>query len=217
MIDAWAGVLILLALPVVTFSKRSRLVGALFLLLFAIFVQQTLIARKVEGAFFGHLMPGIVLCTAGSRAILSEGGPTNVSALSGALGVAVFLGIIGGEYLTSGASRFYNWIHYLIYVLGAGLCLSAGLEDLAWRRTLPVAEIRRCRQVADPALLVGLGALMRARARASSRLPVRPSYPRPHPPAQAWCSSRTSTTRAASRGCGTRRWATSCSRLPPRR
>uniref|UniRef100_A0A7S3BHH6 Uncharacterized protein n=1 Tax=Haptolina ericina TaxID=156174 RepID=A0A7S3BHH6_9EUKA len=147
---------------VVVFSSRPRLVGGVLFAGCAILVHLILLQQKVVGSFGGHFLPGTLIVRVGRVVLQSEeGGLVHIPFAFAVVGATGFGLIIVGELVTAGISHFYNWVHLMMYSVGAALSLSMGMEDVTARTKSRVAavRVRNLRAVCDPLLLAASGAL----------------------------------------------------------
>ncbi len=159
----------LLGLPLLLLSHRIRspccrgivlLLG--MMLEFGTSGHLTIVARATSGAWAAHWCPGLILNAAGARVIEGDGGPLKVRFWVSLLGVALFMGtIIAESVVLNGLQRFYNWVHMLLYTIGAVLSLGGGLHEpltcCGCERTASTVAMLRC--VLDPLCFAALGAI----------------------------------------------------------
>ena len=100
------------------------------LLLSAIAYAQVTIFHVTDGLFTSHWMYATLFLRAGTEALRSDGGLVSVHPSLGLTAVFILLMIGVHEIIVTHLHMFHNYVHLLIYTVGASLALSASSERL---------------------------------------------------------------------------------------
>ena len=99
------------------------------LLLSAIAYAQVTIFHVTDGLFTSHWMYATLFLRAGTEALRSDGGLVSVHPSLGLTAVFILL-MIGARDYRDTSAHVHNYVHLLIYTVGASLALSASSERL---------------------------------------------------------------------------------------
>ena len=143
-----------LSVAVLVLSWRRSVVIGGSLVIFVLSSHQ-LFWCHVPSSLWAHSLSGIALLRGGCAVLHSESGLLHMPARFGLMGSMLFVSIIVGEVLTTWMHFFHNYVHCVIYTLGALLAFSGGCEDI-WglnaRSTVIARRVRRQRHVIDPTM-----------------------------------------------------------------
>ena len=98
-----------------------------------------------DGLFTSHWMYGTLLLRAGTEALRGDGGPIRVHPALGGFAVVVLCVIAVHEIHVTHLHMFHNYVHILIYTIGATIAFSSCAEHVAAARcTRAVCGLSQC-------------------------------------------------------------------------
>lgn len=161
-------------------AKSTATVAMLALSMLAVvgviqfFVWPTLGGSVQDGIFTSHWMYASLLLRGGTEALRGDGYPVRVHPVLGCLATVALLVIAAHEIHFTHMHAFHNWVHLLIYAIGAMLAFSTGADALAMRvaacccvrgdederRARAASFVRSARKVSDVGGWCAMGLLL---------------------------------------------------------